>query len=358
MKEFLRRGSPYIMISEIHEQPAVAHRVISSDEWIYKRASEMILESDKIIITGSGSSYHAGLFLDMALKRISLNSYPVVSSEHESIIEHVGEESVIIAISQSGFTKDTLEAVKKFKEKGGRIIAVTNAIESPLSKSSDHVIYVEAGREEAVTATKSFTGQVVSLMRVYSILLHQLGRDDESFDEELRKLPSLLREHINKAEIQVREIVDLIYRRENAYILGRGFNYVAALESALKIKETCGVHAEALPMAEVRHGPKSAINESYIVSAMIGLKDDIEILGRIIEEIRDSGSHVIIVSPERYLDLLPRDGWISHITRVDTNSEIIGALMNIVVFQLFSYYIAVSRLLDPDYPRRLGKIVF
>ncbi|MEZ0289931.1 MAG: SIS domain-containing protein [Sulfolobales archaeon] len=346
------------MIKEIHEQPLVAQKILSASEEIYKKASDMILRSDKVLIIGSGSSYHAGLLIDLLMKKIPLLSYAFISSEYENAIDLVDSRSTVIAISQSGFTSDTLEAVKKFRERGCSLIAVTNVIDSPLAKLSDHTIYIEAGVEEAVTATKSFTGQVLSLLRVYLEIIKALGRDYSILERDLQRTPHVMKNHINLSEIQIRGLVDLIYTKSNMYVLGRGLNYAIALESALKLKEACSIHAEALSLSEVRHGPKTVVDESFAVGMILGSEKDLQIATRVIEEIKDSNAHIVVVAPENLSDRFSESGLISTIRVSTVSSDIINSLLNLIVFQQLAYYTAISRLLDPDYPKRLGKIVF
>ncbi len=351
----LRKGSPYLMIKEIHEQPSIIDAIVNRDNEIYRSIAETILGGKKIFILGSGSSYHAGLYLDMALKRLGLRVYSFVSSEYENFIDVADQDTVVIAISQSGSTTDTLEAVNTIKKRGSKIIGVTNVENSPLAQISDYVLYVGAGLEEAVTATKSFSGQIVNLLRVYIEILRSLSRDFSELYSYIKDLPKIVRDHIYRSELFVREIVDLLYKRENAFIAGRGYHYIASLESSLKIKETCGIHAEAFFLGEIRHGPKSAINNQYFLGISLRDKRDLELSRRIINEIQDSDALIILSAPEDLLET-PTSDKIFVARRVRIPEEF-SMILEVILYQLISYYIALARLLDPDRPRRLSKVV-
>lgn len=349
-----RKGSPYIMIKEIHEQPSIAGSIVNRDSEPYAKASEYIINSRRIFIVGSGSSYHAGLVLGLSLRRIGYNVYEVVSSEYDHIIDLVDEKSTVVALSQSGSTSDTLEAVKAMKSRGAVIISVTNVEKSPLALLSDHTLYVGAGREEAVTATKSFTGQVINLVRIYIEILRNTGREFFELEHDLRDLPKILREHIYRSEVSIRNFIDFLYRKDHMYISGREYQFIASLESSLKIKETCGIHAEALHMGEIRHGPKSIIDENFVIGFLLRDNRDLELSKRIIDEISDSNAIMLINAPEEIET--PASDRIFVVRRRSVSREL-SLILDVATYQLLSYYIAVARLLDPDYPRRLSKVV-
>jgi glucosamine--fructose-6-phosphate aminotransferase (isomerizing) len=352
------KGSPYIMIKEIHEQPSVIERIIRSSPDEYKIAAEMIFSAKKVFVTGSGSSYHAGMFLDLLLKRKGLNSRSFVSGDYDIYRNLVDKESVVIAISQSGYTTDTLEAVSLFKKQGAKIIGVTNVIDSPLAQTSDHTIYVKAGREEAVTATKSFSAQITSLLRIYIEIFRSFDEKILKLETYLNNLPKLFKEYIYKTETYVRDLVEHVYKKDHMYILGRGLNYVSALESALKLKETCGIHSEAMYLTEIRHGPKAAVDESYMIGMFIN-ENDLEIALKIIEELKDSEAVFLASIPEGLENkIMYREKiMLFNISLEREMPEEIRPLLDVLIYQLLSYYIAVSRMLDPDRPRRLRKVV-
>jgi len=351
----VRKGSPYIMIKEIHEQPSVIENIISRDNELYREIAEALKRSKKIFILGSGSSFHAGLYLDLALKKLGYKVFSIVSSEYENYINIADVDTIAIALSQSGSTTDTLEAVNAFKRRGSKIIGVTNVEKSPLSQLSDYVIYVGAGVEEAVTATKSFSGQIVNLLRIYLEILGNDSKDQFMLRSYVKYLPRIVRDHIYRSEVFVREIVDLIYRKENAFITGRGFHYISSLESSLKIKETCGVHAEAFSLGEIRHGPKSIIDEQYFVGISLRDKKDLDLGKRVINEIYDSDAFIIISAPEDIEDIPTSDK--IFVFRRESVPEELSMILEVITYQLISYYIALARLLDPDRPRRLTKVV-
>ncbi|MGC9149319.1 MAG: SIS domain-containing protein [Sulfolobales archaeon] len=351
----VRKGSPHLMIKEIHEQPSIIDNIVNRDSEIYRNVAETILSSKKVFILGSGSSYHAGLYLDLAFKKLSLRVYSFVSSEYENFIDIADQDTVAIAISQSGTTTDTLEAVNTIKKRGSKIVGVTNVENSPLAQISDHVVYVGAGLEEAVTATKSFSGQVVNLMRIYVEVLRSLSRDFSGMYLYMKDLPKIVRDHIYRSEVFVREIVDLIYKRDNAFIAGRGYHYIASLESSLKIKETCGIHAEAFSLGEIRHGPKSTINNQYFLGISLRDKRDLDLSKKVIEETQDSDALIILSAPEDLVEI-PTSDKIFVARRVSIPEEF-SMILEVILYQLISYYIALARLLDPDRPRRLSKVV-
>jgi glucosamine--fructose-6-phosphate aminotransferase (isomerizing) len=349
------------MLGEILEEPAALTNTLTSiGSSCRKIASELARERIGLIyFSGSGTSYHAALASQYLMSSLSaLPTNTISASEFDAWVRAPsGNRNVLIAISQSGESVDVLSAVETAKKRGIRSVAITNAPSSPLAEASDFVVLTQAGPEKAVTATKTF----VCCVAASFLLALELIETSQSYLGTDRGL-SVLRQELANSPQAVQETIELCtdrarvaansYREHSLFfLLGRGANYATALEGALKLKESCNVMAEGQAAREFLHGPMQLVDKSTPVIA-ISTKGDYESLEPLSESFRRLGAPILRVSE---IDV-PRSEEFQLIVAGGL-SEQLSPLAFIVPIQLFAYYSAVSRGLDPDQPTKLTKVV-
>ncbi|HQI28769.1 MAG TPA: SIS domain-containing protein [Sedimentisphaerales bacterium] len=263
---------------------------------------------------------------------------------------------MVVAISQSGETADTLAAVEQAKERGARVLGIVNVVGSTIARSTDAGIYLHVGPEIGVASTKAFTAQVA----VLSMLAIELGRrrhlssdDAARYIDELAQIPEKIGAILQQSD-HIREIAAANIEKENWLFLGRGFNYPVALEGALKLKEISYIHAEGLPAAEMKHGPIALIADGMpaVFIATAGPQYD-KIIGNI-EEVRARGGRVIVVATEGNEEIGERA---DHLITIPEAPELFQPMLTVVPLQLLAYHAAVLRGHDVDKPRNLAKSV-
>ncbi|HOV78295.1 MAG TPA: isomerizing glutamine--fructose-6-phosphate transaminase, partial [Sedimentisphaerales bacterium] len=268
----------------------------------------------------------------------------------------IGDGTIVVAISQSGETADTLAAVEQAKERGARVLGIVNVVGSTIARSTDAGIYLHVGPEIGVASTKAFTAQVA----VLSMLAIELGRrrhlssdDAARYIDELAQIPEKIGAILQQSD-HIREIAAANIEKENWLFLGRGFNYPVALEGALKLKEISYIHAEGLPAAEMKHGPIALIADGMpaVFIATAGPQYD-KIIGNI-EEVRARGGRVIVVSTEGNEEIGERA---DHLITIPEAPELFQPMLTVVPLQLLAYHAAVLRGHDVDKPRNLAKSV-
>ncbi len=362
-----KQGFKHFMLKEIFEQPqaiteTINGRLEDSDILIKDEiglSEEEIKKIKKIIIVACGTSWHAGLvgeFMVEELARIPVEmEYASEFRYRDPIID---KDTVIIAISQSGETADTLAALREAKKKGARIISIVNVKGSSIDRESDSVLYTMAGPEIGVASTKAFTSQLVVLYLITVYfgkvrgLLSPLQIRNRVRD--LRKLPLQIQSILeNKDYIKLH--AKKFYKKRNALYLGRGINYPIALEGALKLKEVSYIHAEGYPAAEMKHGPIALIDKEMPV-VFIATKDDRtykKILSNI-QEVKSRGGNVIAIETNGERDVKKI---VDHNLYIPENSYILTPILSVVPLQLFAYYIADLRGCNIDKPKNLAKSV-
>ncbi len=357
-------GYPHYMIKEIYEQPRAlsdTYNGVAEDPSL-ALAARIILESNKVIVIGAGTSFHAGLIFTFFLSKISgVASIPLISSEFKILEPVVDKNDVILAISQSGETFDTLEAVRAFKKKGAKVLALTNVVGSALDREADLTLYIRAGPEIGVAATKTYTSQVLAL----ELLALEVAKTSKSIDKDsylklkgsLAEAPNYLQGSIEISDPIAKYIAKIMNDyRGSIYILGRGLGHYIAKEAALKIKEISYLHAEAYPAGESKHGPIALVEREFPVF-IIATSDSPEIVGNAIE-MAARGATVKILKPSD-LDLdIPADENIDVVDLLPSKENLlVEPFILIPFFQLLSYYIAVAKGYNPDKPRNLAKTV-
>ena len=337
----------HFTLKEIHEQTTsiLNSGIKSLDE--FETFYNILKESQRVYITGSGTSYHSALVAKYLFPKIAgMSVEPIMSSEMKFFDDCFDEKSTLVAISQSGESADVLNAVEFAKGKKSKVLSIVNTTTSSLVKTSDSFIGLNCGYEVGVAATKSFTSQLTILYRLL-----------EKFDP-AQNISSRLHLAVNAiSEIlenksSVLEISKRLAGIGNLYILGRGVHYPIAKESALKIKELSYIHAEGVATGELKHGPLALMDEStYVI--VINPKDNPTTYADNISnasEIKSRGAKIIGVSnePDQIYDY-----WIP----LPTVPSIFYPLIETIPFQLMAYYLSLERGNDPDYPRNLAKCV-
>ncbi|MEM4516468.1 MAG: glutamine--fructose-6-phosphate transaminase (isomerizing) [Desulfurococcaceae archaeon] len=356
-----REGYPHFMLKEILEQPRALSQTLSglrSDSTI-KELMRAILEADNLFITAAGTSYHASEFFAYTVMKLARRSIvPFIASEYELYENIAGENDVLIAVSQSGETIDVLKAVRAFRRKGARIIAVSNVIDSAIPRESDLSVYTRAGPEIGVAATKTFLTQTLVLSWIACELALASGSIDLSEYREiisdLEKSHVLADEAIKGSSRKILGLVDRLLPAKSMYYLSRDIGLPIAREGALKVKEIAYVHAEAYPAGESKHGPIALVEQGFPVVFIVPPDSGIEqkILGNI-EEMKARGAFTIGVVHEgsslnnvvEFPLEVPRAHWIT------------TPITHTPPLQLLAYHLAVKKGHDPDKPRNLAKTV-
>ena len=359
-------GFQHHMLKEIFEQPAclrtcMGGRIDAHDGKIklggIRDYLRELTRARHVIFTACGTAFHAGLvgeFLLEHLARIPVETeYASEFRYRNPIIE---DGTIVIAISQSGETADTLAAVEQANERGAMVLGVVNVVGSTIARTTDAGIYLHVGPEIGVASTKAFTAQVA----VLSMLAIEMGRrrhvsSDQatSYIDELAQIPDKI-EQILEQSNHIRDIASANVDKENWLFLGRGFNYPVALEGALKLKEISYIHAEGLPAAEMKHGPIALIANGMpaVFIATAGPQYD-KIMGNI-EEVKARGGKVIVVATEgdQRIERLA-----DHLITIPDAPELFQPMLTAVPLQLLAYHAAVLRGHDVDKPRNLAKSV-
>lgn len=352
-------GMPHFMLKEIHEQPKAVQNTLRIRPDQLDPLVKMVNDANEIILTAAGTSFHACLYGGYLLTRLAkLNSQQIISSEFvDKIGESIGNNSLILAISQSGETTDTLSAIKYAKQYDAKISAITNVVGSSITRAADYFIYTLAGPEIGVAATKTFLVQITALALLGLSLAEVRGILDTSEIKRLHAhlfgIPNAIEQIIEKQEDYIKTTADILSSKPNFLFLGRGINTPTAMEGALKLKEISYSHAEAYPAGESKHGPIALVEPDFPV-IFVAPKDSTfdRIVGNIME-MKARGARIISVTDhEKLKELSDYIFWIPK-----GIPDVFTPLPSIVPLQLFAYYSAIRRNHDPDKPRNLAKAV-
>ncbi|MBE0460513.1 MAG: glutamine--fructose-6-phosphate transaminase (isomerizing) [Candidatus Aminicenantes bacterium] len=361
-----KQGFDHFMLKEIFEQPetirnAFRGRVLPLTGNVRLDGLQMTDEElnsiEKIIFIACGTSWHAGLIGEYLIEEYA--RIPV-EAEYASEFRYrkpiLNKHELVFVISQSGETADTLAALREAKQKGARVLGITNVVGSTIARETDGGIYIHAGPEIGVASTKAFTSQITVLV-LLTILLSR--RHDMTLEEgraviqALEKVPESV-ERIFGMNDSIREIAELYKDKSNCLFLGRGLHFPVALEGALKLKEISYVHAEGYPAAEMKHGPIALIDENMPV-VFIAVKDEVydKITSNMLEVKARSGRIIAIASEgdEEIKEIA------DHVIYIPEHSRIVSPLLTVIPLQMLAYHIAVLRGCDVDQPRNLAKSV-
>ena len=336
---------------------------LSADEgWIrlggLEEFSNRVMQAERFIIAACGTSWHAGLVAEYLFE--DLARIPV-EVEYASELRYrnpiISEKDLVIAISQSGETADTLAALELAKQKGAMLFGIVNAVGSSIARLTDAGSYIHAGPEIGVASTKAFTGQVSLLTMMALSLAHKRGTISNSYFRqlvsELANIPAKIQRVLEKDE-QIRYIAAEMKDHTNALYLGRGYNFPVALEGALKLKEISYIHAEGYPAAEMKHGPIALIDENMPVIVITTNRSAYDKIVSNIQEVKARKGFVIAIVNEG--DTVIRQ-MADHVIEIPDTEEPFTPLLSVIPLQLLSYHIALMRGCNVDQPRNLAKSV-
>lgn len=373
-EEAEKGGYAHYMLKEIHEQPEVMNRILA--RYTDPDRTEVHLDginiSDeelksvrRIFIQACGTSWHSGLIGKLLLERLPMIAVDVDTSS-EFRYRNVGAASMgailspdtlVIAISQSGETADTLAGVREARSRGLKVLSIVNAPGSTIARESDGVIYTNAGPEIGVASTKAYTAQIAAL---YLLSLH-LGKihgaiDDDRMARRLAKLSDVanVMARILEDDSHIKAVAEEIAKSDHAMFIGRGFGYPSALEGALKLKEISYIHAEGYPAGELKHGPIALIDEKMPVVAIATESYVYEKIISNIQEVRARKGKIIAIAGEDDDEIAK---YSDHVLRVPELTESFTPFVVSIPLQLLAYHVANARGCDVDQPRNLAKSV-
>jgi glucosamine--fructose-6-phosphate aminotransferase (isomerizing) len=360
-------GFDHFMQKEIFEQPRTIRDALSGRVVLEAGKAhlgglnipiETLQELQRIVITACGTSWHAALIGEYMIEDFARIPVEVeYASEFRYRRPIVDEETLVIAISQSGETIDTLAALREAQRCGARVLGVCNVVGSTIARESNGGVYLHAGPEIGVASTKAFTSQV-TVLAILSLLLGRIRgtlsrKDGERIIRALLAIPDQVQSILDRAE-EVRRIAHLYADHNNALYLGRGYNFPVALEGALKLKEISYIHAEGYPAAEMKHGPIALIDRHMPV-VFIALRDSAyeKVIGNI-QEVKSRHGRIIAIATEGD-ELI--ETWAEHVIYLPHTIEPLTPILAVIPLQLLAYFIAAKRGCDVDQPRNLAKSV-
>ena len=361
-----KEGYDHFMLKEIHEQsrtlPNAFRGRLNWEEGI-PRLNGLNLQYDelrqikRIIITACGTSWHASLIGEYMIEELARVSVEVeYASEFRYRSPIIDENTLLLAISQSGETADTLAAMREAKHRGATVVGAVNVVGSSIARESDGGVYIHAGPEIGVASTKAFSHQVMVLALIATLLgrmRHISVQQGQEIISAIYKIPEQVGS-ILQAEEQIRQIANEYYKANNFLYLGRGINFPTALEGALKLKEISYIHAEGYPAAEMKHGPIALIDKSMPV-VVIALQDSVydKVMSNI-AEVRARKGKIIAIATEGDTKIAER---VNHVIYIPKTYRLLTPLLSVIPLQLLAYHIAVMRGCHVDQPRNLAKSV-
>ncbi|MEO0732362.1 MAG: glutamine--fructose-6-phosphate transaminase (isomerizing) [Bacteroidota bacterium] len=362
-----KEGYDHFMLKEIHEQPttifdAMRGRISSKESRVQLRGLEeytnRFVRADRIIIVACGTSYHSGLIGEYLIEDLARIPVEVeYASEFRYRNPILNERDIVIALSQSGETADTMAALELAKARGAMTYGIVNSVGSSIARLTDAGSYIHCGPEIGVASTKAFTGQVTVLTLLALSMAHKLSTISsttlQNLLRELELIPEKVEEAL-KANDHIKYIAGEIKDHSNALYLGRGYNFPVALEGALKLKEISYVHAEGYPAAEMKHGPIALIDENMPVIVMATNRSAYEkIVSNVQEVVARKGRVIAIVNHgEKAISKIA-----DHVIEIPDTEEPLSPLLSVIPLQLLSYHIALELGRNVDQPRNLAKSV-
>ena len=361
-----RGGYEHFMLKEIFEQPdtirdAMRGRLLE-EEGTAKLGGLFALEDviakvDRIVITACGTSWHAALLGEYMIEEFARIPVEVeYASEFRYRRPIVTDGTLVVAISQSGETADTLAAMREARSRGAPVLGIVNVVGSSIARETDGGVYIHSGPEIGVASTKAFTGQLTVLALFALYLARRRGMstfEGREIVAAMRGLPDLVRASLEQSPV-IEAIARQYCDKVNFLYLGRGFNFPVALEGALKLKEISYIHAEGYPAAEMKHGPIALIDQNMPVVFIAPSDSVYHKIASNIEEVKARGGKVIAVVTDGNDDLTAR---VDHVISVPATIDMLQPLLTVIPLQLLAYHMAVLRGCDVDQPRNLAKSV-
>lgn len=359
-------GYDYFMSKEIHEQPTgvretLERRLDDNGNIILDSiniSKEDLEKINKVYIVACGTAYNAGLLGKYAIEKfVNIPVITDIASEFRYSDPFVDENSLVILVSQSGETADTLAVLRDSKAKGARILSITNVVGSSIARESDDVFYTWAGPEVAVASTKAYTTQITSLYMIaldFAIKKGTITREFyDSMISKMKEIPSKIQEILDNEEY-IKEVAKTVVSSEHAFYLGRGIDYSLAMEGSLKLKEISYIHAEAFAAGEIKHGTIALIEKGTPVIAIATQEKLFEKMVSNMEEVRARGAYVVAIAQSHNKDVEKAADKIIYIPNSD---DILSPILAVVPMQLLAYHVSVLRGCDVDKPRNLAKSV-
>ncbi|MEY8382913.1 glutamine--fructose-6-phosphate transaminase (isomerizing) [Christensenellaceae bacterium 44-20] len=359
-------GYEHFMMKEIHEQPKALYDTLMTrlrDERLdlseIHITDDFMQDIDEILIVACGSAYHAGIlgkYVIEKLARVPVSVDMASEFRYRSPILH--QNQLVVVISQSGETADTIAALREAKRHGQKVVAITNVKGSSISREADATMYTQAGMEIAVATSKGYSTQVMCL---YMMAL-ELGRIKGTLSPqkyaallgELKALPELAAE-ILKDETAIQHLASKRYMDEHEFFIGRGMDYALMLEGSLKLKELSYIHSEAYASGELKHGPIALIEEGTLVMALATQEALMEKSLSNFKEVKARGAYVVAVVQEHHKPLLEQE--VDLVLTIPDAGDTFAPLLAVLLYQLYGYYTAVFKGCDVDKPRNLAKSV-
>jgi glucosamine--fructose-6-phosphate aminotransferase (isomerizing) len=366
LSQIERGGYDHFMLKEIHEQPetirnAMRGRLLVEDGDVklggLQNVLGKLLSARRIIVTACGTSWHAALVAKYMLEQIARVPTDVeYASEFRYRNPIINIDDVVLLVSQSGETADTLAALREARAKGATVLGIVNVVGSTIARESDGGVYIHAGPEIGVASTKAFTSQLTVLALLTLLMARARGMDREKgrlLAQELASLPQKV-ESVLAHNGQYKELAEEFRDHKNFLYLGRGANFPVALEGALKLKEISYIHAEGYPAAEMKHGPIALIDENMPVVFIVPKDAIYEKVLSNIQEVKARRGRIIAVANEDDTEI---EHLAEFVIRVPRTYGFFGPILNVIPLQLLAYYMAVARGTNVDQPRNLAKSV-
>jgi glucosamine--fructose-6-phosphate aminotransferase (isomerizing) len=360
-------GYDHFMLKEIHEQPEAVSATFrdrvnpQTGEVRIPEANltpELTARLRRVVFVSCGTSYHAALVARLMIERLAgLSAEVDLASEFRYRDPVLGPDTLVVAISQSGETADTLGAAKTARLKGASVLAVTNVVGSALAREADGVVYTHAGPEIGVASTKTFAATITASYVLALALGLQRGaltaREAQKHVGELLEIPGIMTTAL-RGQKAVADLAQVLARHENFLYLGRGVHYPIALEGALKLKEISYIHAEGYAGGEMKHGPIALIDEEMPVVALVPRDETYERMAGNVEEVRARSGRIIAVAHPGDTAMARRA---DHVLEVPPAVDLLAPLVTVIPLQFLAYHIAILRGCDVDQPRNLAKSV-
>lgn len=357
-----KAGYDHFMLKEIHEQPkavkdTLAGRITDGKPINFDNLSfDDIKDVEKIYIVACGTAYHAGLIGKKAIEELC--AIPVetdIASEFRYRNPLITNKTLLIVISQSGETADTLAALRLAKKKGAKVIAVTNVVGSTVSREADGVFYTHAGPEIAVASTKAYTTQLIALY-IFALYAAENKKslpqsEIEQYKKDLLSLPEKI-ERVLKCEGDIKKISKKLVGEKDMFFLGRGMDYCVAMEGSLKLKEISYIHSEPYAGGELKHGPIALIEDGTVVVCISTNADLKPKMDSNVKEVITRGAHIIGVQTEGF-----ETHGFDEVCTVPRVNELLSPVVSVVPLQLLAYYVSIAKGCDVDKPRNLAKSV-
>lgn len=359
-------GYEHFMLKEMHEQPkaikdTMASRIVLGEDITLDKITitkEQIENIDKVYIVACGTAYHAGVVGKYVIEKLA--RIPVeldVASEFRYRDPMIDERTLMIVVSQSGETADTLAALRLAKANKARVLAVTNVVGSSVSREADDVLYTWAGPEIAVASTKAYVTQLIAMYIIALFFAQNKGtlsnEELETIKKEMLELPEKAEKVLEQKEV-IQKFASKNYMHKDMFFLGRGLDYAVAMEGSLKLKEISYIHSEAYPAGELKHGPIALIEKGTIVIALATQENLFDKMVSNIKEVKTRGANVLSFAFEGNQDI---EKTVDSAMYLPKTMPILAPVLSVIPLQLFSYYTAIQKGCDVDKPRNLAKSV-